>query len=120
MDDNELKFGGEDGDDGDDDSDEDDDFEPTTQEITTTTRKLTTSTSTTTTTTKRPPVVAVGTEPPGILEGGDEDAFHNMFKPGILAGKCIFYFNHQNSMMKAFLPSDMIFDIKGRKKEAGF
>jgi hypothetical protein len=89
LDDNELKFGeNEDDDDDDDDDDEDDDETEVTTSEATTTQKLTTSTisTTTTTTTKKPPSIAIGTEPSPILEDGDEDdAFHNMFKPGILA-----------------------------------
>jgi hypothetical protein len=88
LDDNELKFG-ENDDDDDDDDDEDDEegLEATTPE-TTTTKHLTTSTTPTetTTTTKRPPSIAIGTQqPPSIISDSDDDAFHNMFKPGILA-----------------------------------
>jgi hypothetical protein len=86
LDENELKFGEneDDDDDDDDDDDEDDDgsLEVTTPEAA---QRLTTSTpSTTTTSTKKPPSVAIGTEP-SLISEGDEDAFHNMFKPGILA-----------------------------------
>jgi hypothetical protein len=89
LDENELKFGenedDDDDDDDDDDEDDDDEMEVTTSE-TTTTQKLTTSTiSTTTTTTKKPPSIAIGTEPSPISEGEEDDVFHNMFKPGILA-----------------------------------
>jgi hypothetical protein len=93
LDDNELKFGeNEDDDDNDDDDDDDDEddeegLEATTPE-TTTTKRLTTSTTPTetTTTTKRPPSIAIGTQqPPSIISDNDDDAFHNMFKPGILA-----------------------------------
>uniref|UniRef100_A0AC35G195 Syndecan n=1 Tax=Panagrolaimus sp. PS1159 TaxID=55785 RepID=A0AC35G195_9BILA len=69
------------------DGDDEEGLEATTPE-TTTTKHLTTSTTPTetTTTTKRPPSIAIGTQqPPSIISDSDDDAFHNMFKPGILA-----------------------------------